>query len=48
MTNSFLFLHPIILTFSAEIDKTSGQSSVTLATLFRQLEIRYTAGKTIR
>ncbi len=47
--NSFLFLHRIILTFCVSIDeKNTVKSSVTLATLIHQLEIRYTAGKTIR
>ena len=47
--NSFFFLHRITLTFFLlQRTKTSGQPSVTLATVFRQLEMRYTVGKTMR
>ncbi len=47
MVNSFLYLDCIFLTFFTFHEETSGQFSVTLATVIRQL-MRYAAGKTMR
>jgi len=46
--NSFFFLHSILIIFLQQEIIMCGQLSVTLDTLSRQLEIRCTAGNTVR
>ena len=46
--NSLFFLHSILIIFLQQEIIMCGQLSVTLDTLSRQLEIRCTAGNTVR